>query len=126
MEKAGLRLVVDCPPLPEPVYVDREMWEKIVLNLLSNAFKFTFDGEIEVRLAPAGDAVALTVRDTGTGIPAEELPLPVRALPPGRRARRGARTRGPASAWRWSRSWSGCTAAAYGWRARSAGAAPSP
>ena len=28
----------------EPVFVDREMWEKIVLNLLSNAFKFTFDG----------------------------------------------------------------------------------
>jgi signal transduction histidine kinase len=75
LEKAGLGLVVTCPPLPEPVYVDREMWEKIVLNLLSNAFKFTFDGEIEVRLAPAGNAVALTVRDTGTGIPAEELPF---------------------------------------------------
>ena len=43
-EKANLRLTVDCPPLPEPVFVDREMWEKIVLNLLSNAFKFTFEG----------------------------------------------------------------------------------
>ena len=75
LEKAGLRLVVACPPLPEPVHVDREMWEKIVLNLLSNAFKFTLDGEIEVRLVPAGDGVALTVRDTGTGIPDEELPF---------------------------------------------------
>ncbi len=44
IEQAGLELVVDCEPLAEPVFVDRDMWEKIVLNLLSNAFKFTFDG----------------------------------------------------------------------------------
>ena len=47
-ERAGLRLLVHCPALREPVFIDREMWEKIVLNLLSNAFKFTFAGEIEV------------------------------------------------------------------------------
>ena len=73
-ERAGLRLTVDCPPLGEPVFVDRDMWEKIVLNLLSNAFKFTFEGEIVVTLRQAGRRAELRVRDTGTGIPAEEMP----------------------------------------------------
>ncbi|MDP9365267.1 MAG: ATP-binding protein, partial [Chloroflexota bacterium] len=74
VEQAGLRLVVDCPPLPTPVAVDRDLWETIVLNLLSNAFKHTFVGEIAVSLRPAGDRVELEVRDTGVGIPPEELP----------------------------------------------------
>ncbi|MGV3494059.1 MAG: ATP-binding protein [Ramlibacter sp.] len=74
MEKAGLRLVVDCPPLPAPAYVDRDLWEKIVLNLLSNAFKFTFAGEVAVRLREGDGTFVLTVQDTGVGIPADELP----------------------------------------------------
>ncbi|SEM75674.1 Signal transduction histidine kinase [Stigmatella aurantiaca] len=72
--KAGLRLVVECPPLPAPVWVDPEMWEKVVLNLVSNALKFTFEGEIGVALRWREDHVELSVRDTGTGIPPEELP----------------------------------------------------
>jgi signal transduction histidine kinase len=76
IEKAGLRLVVECLPLPQQVHVDRDMWEKIVLNLVSNAFKFTFDGEIAVAAGPSADGTCaeVTVRDTGTGIPPDELP----------------------------------------------------
>jgi signal transduction histidine kinase len=74
VESAGMKLVVDCPSLPEPVYVDRSQWEKIVLNLVSDAFKFTFEGEITIRLRRHNDRVELSVSDTGTGIPEHELP----------------------------------------------------
>ncbi len=74
IEQAGLSLVVECPPLPEPVWIDRQMWEKIILNLLSNAFKFTLVGTISVRLEWDGERVQLSVADTGVGIPTSELP----------------------------------------------------
>ncbi|WP_201315720.1 ATP-binding protein [Dyella sp. EPa41] len=73
-ERAGLGFVVDCVPWGEPAYVDRDMWEKIVLNLLSNAFKFTFEGEISIALHAADGAAELVVTDTGVGIPGHELP----------------------------------------------------
>jgi signal transduction histidine kinase/CheY-like chemotaxis protein len=74
VEKAGLTLSVNCQPLPEKAFVDREMWEKIVLNLLSNACKFTFAGGIEISLEHCKEGFELVVRDTGTGIPGDELP----------------------------------------------------
>jgi len=74
VERAGMTLTVSCPPLPEPVYVDREMWEKIVLNLLSNAFKHTFQGGITVGLSLREGFAELAVSDTGVGIAEAELP----------------------------------------------------
>ncbi|MEN3349822.1 MAG: hypothetical protein V7632_3457 [Bradyrhizobium sp.] len=76
VERAGLHLVIETQALPYQVHVDRDMWEKIVLNLLSNAFKFTFEGRIEVAIKASrdGNAAEVTVRDSGTGIPAEALP----------------------------------------------------
>jgi PAS domain S-box-containing protein len=73
-DRAGLSLDIDCPPLAEPAYVDRDMWEKVVLNLLSNAFKFTFEGKIAVRLRQMKDQAELCVGDSGVGIPEHELP----------------------------------------------------
>jgi signal transduction histidine kinase len=74
MSLAGLRFVVDCSPLPRLVTIDRGVWETIVLNLLSNALKYTPRGDVALTLAPAGDRIRLSVRDTGIGIPANVLP----------------------------------------------------
>jgi CheY-like chemotaxis protein len=74
MQRAGLVYEVECTPLSQPVFVDRDMWERIVLNLISNAFKFTFEGKILVTVKSVGESVQLQVSDTGTGIPERELP----------------------------------------------------
>ncbi|GCE06156.1 ATP-binding protein [Dictyobacter aurantiacus] len=94
VEKAGLQLIVECPPISEPIAVDRQMWEKIVLNLLSNAFKFTFTGSIRVALHAAEDDVELVVQDTGVGVSEQDLPHIFerfyRALPARTRIQEGA------------------------------------
>jgi PAS domain S-box-containing protein len=74
VERAGLSLDVDCPPLDDVVYIDRDMWEKVVLNLLSNALKFTFDGRIAIGVRRENDDAVVTVTDTGIGVAAEEIP----------------------------------------------------
>lgn len=74
MAKGALAYTVDLRPLGQPVYVDRDMWEKIVFNLLSNAFKFTLHGSVTVTLREHAGMARLSVRDTGAGIPEHELP----------------------------------------------------
>ena len=72
-QRAGIRLVIDCPPLSTPIWIDRDLWEKIVPNLVSNALKFTFQGRITVRLRETTTGAVLEVSDTGVGIPSDEL-----------------------------------------------------
>jgi PAS domain S-box-containing protein len=74
IEKAGMQLRVEAEPMQSSAYVDRQMWEKIVLNLLSNAFKYTLAGTISVSLKQEGNQAVLKVQDTGVGIPEKELP----------------------------------------------------
>ena len=74
-QRAGLTFEVDCPPLGEPAYVDREMWEKVVLNLLSNALKYTVTAaSVRLSLAAADGQAVLRVADTGVGIAAQDMP----------------------------------------------------
>jgi PAS domain S-box-containing protein len=74
IERGGLTLQVDCPELPQPVYLDRDLWEQIVLNLLSNAFKYTLAGSIRVEVRSTAEQAVLRISDTGTGIPPDAVP----------------------------------------------------
>ncbi|TDQ11276.1 ATP-binding protein [Pedobacter metabolipauper] len=74
IETAGMKLDVNYVPFDTPVYADQQMWEKIVLNLLSNAFKYTLEGTISVHMEQEGKWAVLRVEDTGVGIPEKELP----------------------------------------------------
>lgn len=73
IEKAGLKFNVKSKKIKDPVYVNREMWEKIVLNLISNAFKFTHQGSIDVEVRSLLKYIQLHVRDTGIGIATNNL-----------------------------------------------------
>ncbi|MEO8152730.1 MAG: ATP-binding protein [Rhizobacter sp.] len=72
IESRGLRFEVTFGELPRTSAVDRDMWEKIVTNLLSNAYKYTREGEIELNLKQLEDHIVLSVRDTGVGIASQD------------------------------------------------------
>lgn len=68
VQRAGLDFEVDCPSTAERVLLARDLWERIVINLLSNALKFTFEGKIRIATWVTTESVALQVGDTGIGI----------------------------------------------------------
>jgi PAS domain S-box-containing protein len=72
--QSGMKFALKSNDINEAVYVDRSMWEKIVLNLISNAFRYTLKGSITVSILKKGDHVQLSVADTGIGIPEKDLP----------------------------------------------------
>src|SRR4030095_3457837 len=74
MERAGLRFDVWTEKFAAPVYVDTDLWEKIVLNLISNAFKYTLQGRVTVTVTSDAGHAVLEVADTGVGVPEHELP----------------------------------------------------
>ncbi|HEY5745491.1 MAG TPA: ATP-binding protein [Chryseolinea sp.] len=73
IERAGMRLAIRCETVTAPVYVDPDMWERIILNLVSNAFKYSKQGEIAVIVGQRGNDIEVSVSDTGIGIPADQL-----------------------------------------------------
>ncbi|HBR05544.1 MAG TPA: two-component sensor histidine kinase [Desulfovibrio sp.] len=73
-EDKGVILTADLPA-GVPATVDRERIRQALANLLDNAVKYTpAGGRVEVSLEQAGDWARILVRDTGPGIPAEDLP----------------------------------------------------
>ncbi len=76
-ERARLRLRVDCPPDLPAVRADPPRLEQALMNLVHNAVKFTPPGG-EILISAArdqdGEMVVFSVRDTGVGIPADDLP----------------------------------------------------
>ncbi len=74
LEQAGVSLLLDVKELDTLVVIDPDVWTTIVINLLSNAFKFTSHGSVQLRLAAVDDQIELNVTDTGVGISPDDLP----------------------------------------------------
>ncbi|HXV81219.1 MAG TPA: ATP-binding protein [Candidatus Binatia bacterium] len=73
LKDGRVRLVKDISPDLPPLKTDRDKLKQILLNLLSNAAKFTEDGEIRVSAQPENGTLKLAVSDTGIGMKPEAL-----------------------------------------------------
>ncbi|EIN04589.1 hypothetical protein PUNSTDRAFT_146276 [Punctularia strigosozonata HHB-11173 SS5] len=74
IENAGMELKVDNRASDDClVWVDTEKWEQIVFNIMSNAFKFTFEGGIHAHIYAHEDEFFFEISDTGIGIQKEHL-----------------------------------------------------
>ena len=74
VESKGLGFKIEAPITLPAVRVDRTQVERVLTNLVVNAIRYTQQGEIRISAQPRGNAVAVSVSDTGSGIPQEYLP----------------------------------------------------
>ncbi|EUC67656.1 multi-sensor signal transduction histidine kinase, partial [Rhizoctonia solani AG-3 Rhs1AP] len=73
LEKSGIEYIVNCDSASSQLtYVDPELWEKIVFNIVGNAFKYTLSGKITVTVKYHNDCAIFSVSDTGVGIPEKD------------------------------------------------------
>ncbi|MDP2183028.1 MAG: ATP-binding protein [Actinomycetota bacterium] len=70
---AGVEVIVEAPALDVSVHTDRGRLLQVLLNLASNAMKFTTEGSVALRATATGDVVNFSVEDTGCGIEPADL-----------------------------------------------------
>lgn len=101
MRRAGVRPFVEALPSLPPILTDGQRLEQVLVNLLNNAVRHTPPGgTIEMALAQDDEGVSFTVRDSGSGIPSEELP---RIWERFYQVEKGRDRRGVKWAWGWAR-----------------------